>query len=59
MVVEATPLTGVVSMNALQLVVDLSQISADGILAAPADRLVDEPMVGMALKRDKDVPLGV
>ena len=57
--VENTPLTGVVSMSAMHLVLGLSKISADGVLAAPAERLVDEPMLGMGLKRDQDEPLGV
>ena len=58
MKVQTTPLDAIVSMHAMRLVLSLSNVSDDVVVAAPADRLLDEPMLGMALKRDSGEPLG-
>ena len=42
----------------MQLSLGLSTVSDDVVAAAPADRVLDDPMLGLALKRDAAEPLG-
>ena len=56
--VERTPLKTTVSSSAMRLALGLSTIGQDGVLAAPAERLVDDAMLGLSLRRDSDEPLG-
>ena len=56
--VEKSPLDAVVSSNAMQQSLGLSTLSDDVVVPAPADRVLDEPMLGLALKRDAGEPLG-
>jgi len=56
--VEESPLDSVVSASAMRMCLGLSTVSEDGVIAAPVDRLIDEPMLGLALKRDGADPLG-
>ena len=55
--VEKSPLEAVVSTNAMQQSLGLSTVSDDVVVSAPADRVLDEPMLGLALKRDAGEPL--
>jgi hypothetical protein len=55
--VEKSPLEAVLSMNAMQQSLGLSTVSDDGVVSAPADRVLDEAMLGLALKRDAGEPL--
>ena len=56
--VEKSPLDAVVSMNAMQQALGLSTVSDDVVISASADRLLDDAMLGLALKRDEAEPLG-
>ena len=56
--VEKSPLEAVISMNAMQQSLGLSTVSDDVVVSAPADRVLDEAMLGLALKRDAGDPLG-
>ena len=56
--VEKSPLEAVISMNAMQQSLGLSTVSDDVVVAAPVDRVVEEPLLGLALKRDAGDPLG-
>ena len=56
--VEKSPLDAVVSMNAMQQAIGLSTVSDDVVISASADRLLDDAMLGLALKRDEAEPLG-
>ena len=56
--VEKSPLEAVVSMNAMQQSLGLSTVSDGVVVAAPADRVFDAPMLGLALRRDTGDPLG-
>ena len=42
----------------MRLAVGLSNVANDGVLAAPAERMLEEPMLGLALRRDSGEPLG-
>ena len=61
---ENSPLDAVISAGAMQQSLGLSIVSGDVVVSAPADRVLDEPMLGLALKRDatfinhQDEPLG-
>ena len=55
--IEKSPLEAVVSMNAMQQSLGLSTVSDDVVVSAPADRVLDEAMIGLALKRDAGEPL--
>jgi hypothetical protein len=56
--VQESPLDSLVSASAMRMCLGLSTVSEDGVGAAPVDRLIDEPMLGLALKRDVADPLG-
>jgi hypothetical protein len=56
--VDKSPLEAVISMNAMQQSLGLSTVSDDVVVAAPVDRVVEEPLLGLALKRDAGDPLG-
>lgn len=56
--IEATPLQAVVSMTAMRLSLGLSNVADDAVLAAPAARLLDAPLLGLAARRDSGAPLG-
>ena len=56
--IEATPLQAVVSMTAMHLSLGLSNVADDAVLAAPAARLLDAPLLGLAARRDSGAPLG-
>ena len=56
--VEKSPLEAVVSMSAMRQSLGLSTVSDDVVVSAPADRVLDEAMLGLALKRDAGEPLG-
>jgi hypothetical protein len=50
--VEKSPFKAAVSMNVMQQTLGLSAVSDDVVVPAPADRVLDEAMVGLAVKRD-------
>ena len=56
--VEKSPLEAVVSLSAMHQSLGLSTVSDDVVVSAPADRVLDEAMLGLALKRDAGDPLG-
>ena len=56
--VDQSALDAVVSMSAMRMTLGLSSVSDDVVMPAPADRILDEPMLGLALKRDEAQPLG-
>ena len=56
--VEKSSLEAVLSMDAMQQALGLSAVSDDVVISAPAERLLDDPMLGLALKRDAAEPLG-
>ena len=56
--VEPSPLGAVVSMTAMRLSLGLSTVSDDVVLPAPACRIFDAPMLGLALRRDSGEPVG-
>ena len=45
-------------MNVMQQAIGLSTVSDDVVISASADRLLDDAMLGLALKRDEAEPLG-
>ena len=55
---EPTPLQAAVSMTAMRLCLGLSKVADDAVLAAPAARLLDAPLLGLAARRDSGAPLG-
>ncbi len=56
--VEKSPLEAVISMKAMHQALGLSTVSDDVVASAPAERVLDEPMIGLALRRDSCEPLG-
>ena len=56
--VEPAPLQAVVSITAMRLSLGLSKVADDAVLAAPAGRLLDAPLLGLAARRDSGAPLG-
>ena len=56
--VEPSPLRANVSMTAMRLSLGLSKVADDAVLAVPANRLLDAPLLGMAARRDTGAPLG-
>ena len=56
--VEPSPLRATVSMTAMCLSLGLSKAADDAVLAVPANRLLDAPLLGMAARRDTGAPLG-
>ena len=56
--IEQSPLDAVISMSSMQQTLGLSVVSDDVVVAAPAERLLDDTMLGLALQRDSDEPLG-
>ena len=56
--VEPAPLQAVVSMTAMRLSLGLSKVADDAVLDAPAGRLLDAPLLGLAARRDSGAPLG-
>ena len=56
--VKPTPLEAVVSMTVMQVSLGLSQVSDVVVLPAPANRLLDDPLVGLAARRDSGPPRG-
>ena len=56
--VEKILLEAVISTNAMQQSLGLSIVSDDVVVSAPADRVVDEAMLGLALKREGKQALG-
>ena len=56
--VEPSPLEAVLSMTAMRLCLGLSAVSDEVVAPAPAERVLDEEMLGLALKRDEADPLG-
>ena len=56
--VEPAPLQAVVSMTAMRLSLGLSKVADDAVLAAPAGRLLDAPLLDLAARRDSGAPLG-
>ena len=56
--VEPSPLRATVSMTAMRLSLGLSKAADDAVLAVPANRLLDAPLLGMAARRDTGAPLG-
>ena len=56
--VEPSPLRATVSMTAMRLSLGLSKAADDAVLAVPANRLLDAPLLGMAARRDTGEPLG-
>ena len=55
---EFSPMGAVVSMTAMRLSLGLSTVSDDVVLPAPASRIFDAPMLGLALRRDSGEPVG-
>ena len=45
-------------MTAMRLSLGLSKVTDDAVLAAPAGRLLDAPLLGLAARRDSGAPLG-
>ena len=58
MKIEPTPLQAVVSKTAMHVSLGLSKVADDAVLAVPADRLLDAPLLGLAARRDSGAPLG-
>ncbi len=56
--VHVAPLDAKVSMLATRLCKGLSSVVGEVVLPAPASRVVDDPLVGMAARRDDDVLVG-
>jgi hypothetical protein len=50
--ITASPLTATVSGEAMRLTLGLSEIAGDIVLAAPAERVEDAPMLGLAVRSD-------
>ena len=55
---ERTPLDAVVSRTAARASLGLSSVTDDIVTAAPGDRICEEPLLGMALRRDGGEPVG-
>ena len=45
-------------MNVMRLSLGLSNVADGAVLAAPVDRLLDAPLLGLAARRDTGAPLG-
>ena len=56
--IDPTPLKAVVSMTAMRLSLGLSNVADDAVLAAPAARLLEAPLPGLAARRDSGAPFG-
>ena len=50
--ITPSPLVVTISAQAMRLTLGLSEIAGDGVLAAPAERVVDDPMLGLAVRSD-------
>ncbi len=53
-----SPLTSNFSQTAMQTTIGLTEIVGDLVIPAPAERIDDVPMVGMAVRSDRREPLG-
>ena len=56
--VEQAPLQARVSISAMHLSLGLSKVTDDAVLPAPANRLLEAPLLGLAARRDQGAPLG-
>lgn len=56
--VHVAPLDAKVSMLATRLCKGLSTVVSEVVLPVPASRVVDDPLIGMATRRDDDVLVG-
>ena len=56
--ITPSPLIVTISGHAMRLTLGLSDIVGDVVLAAPADRVGDAPLVGLAARSDDDMPIG-
>jgi hypothetical protein len=50
--ITPSPLVVTISGQAMRLTLGLSEIAGDAVLAAPAERVVDDPMLGLAVRSD-------
>ena len=58
MEVRATPLNAVVSITAARLCRGLSEVAGDVVLPVPVGRILDDPLAGLAVRRDDDKIIG-
>ena len=56
--VGITPLDAVVSLSATRLCCGLSMVTGDVVLPVPVGRILDDPLQGMAVRRDDDKIIG-
>ena len=56
--ISESPLGAKVSAEAMRLSVGLSSIAGDVVMAVPADRVLDDPLLGLAVRADEADPIG-
>ena len=56
--VEPTDLLAKVSLSVMRIAQGLCDVDGDAVLAVPANRILDYPVIGLAAKRDIGPPLG-
>ena len=56
--VAPSPLKSMVSSAAMRMALGLTEINGDLVIPAPVERIVEIPMVGLAVRSDRREPLG-